>query len=530
MIRNNDFGFIGGASSSGGSSPVGASSYYGSFFDTQDQFAANTTTAYPVELNSTDSAATNGISIVNDSLGNPTKITFQNTGIYSITWSIQFVNTDNNDIHDVNVWLRKNAESESGNIADSNSIFSVPEQHGGIDGHVIGTVNYVLSLNAGDYLQLCFSVTNIEVSIQTLPNGTTPTVPQTPAVILTAFNIVSQGVGYSSLTSATSNTIGLGTKTFTTNLSSTQSAFNAGTRVRISGVVTTNFLEGVITSFSGTTLIVDVDAYGGNGTLTSWTFSVTGSQGATGSGITTLNTLTSLTQTMVTGTSGTDFAINSASSTHTFNLPTASATNRGALASSDWSRFANFQVLTGYQTLGSTFKSILMSNPSISNLTQSIPLVSGSFRAVAVYVPIAQTITGVKWFQTQQGNFTGSGYNGVALFTYSAGALTRVALSTDSEATWETATANTWGSVAFATPFSASEGLYYIGYLFNGGATVPAIAGTVNSLNANVNIGDFSNSAELSLTLGSQTSMPSSVSMSGVGVAVSANNPALYLY
>lgn len=60
---------------------------------------------------------------------------------------------------------------------------------------------------------------------------------------------------------------------------------------------------------------------------------------ATTSGITTLNTLTATTQTFAVGTSGTDFAISSATSTHTFNLPTASASNRGALSSADWTTF-----------------------------------------------------------------------------------------------------------------------------------------------------------------------------------------------
>jgi len=56
-------------------------------------------------------------------------------------------------------------------------------------------------------------------------------------------------------------------------------------------------------------------------------------------GLTALNGLTAQVQNFSTGTSGTDFAISSASSTHTFNLPTASATNRGALSTSDWSTF-----------------------------------------------------------------------------------------------------------------------------------------------------------------------------------------------
>jgi hypothetical protein len=58
-----------------------------------------------------------------------------------------------------------------------------------------------------------------------------------------------------------------------------------------------------------------------------------------GTGLTAINSLTKSVQTLVTGTSGTDFNISSADSIHTFNLPTASATNRGALSSTDWSTF-----------------------------------------------------------------------------------------------------------------------------------------------------------------------------------------------
>jgi len=57
-------------------------------------------------------------------------------------------------------------------------------------------------------------------------------------------------------------------------------------------------------------------------------------------GIAALNGLTANTQYFATGTSGTDFAISSLTDTHTFNLPTASATNRGALSSADWNTFS----------------------------------------------------------------------------------------------------------------------------------------------------------------------------------------------
>jgi hypothetical protein len=58
-------------------------------------------------------------------------------------------------------------------------------------------------------------------------------------------------------------------------------------------------------------------------------------------GLNALNGLTSQVQYFATGTSGSDFNISSATNTHTFNLPTASGANRGALSSADWTTFNN---------------------------------------------------------------------------------------------------------------------------------------------------------------------------------------------
>jgi len=60
-----------------------------------------------------------------------------------------------------------------------------------------------------------------------------------------------------------------------------------------------------------------------------------------GTGITAINSLTGSAQTLGVGTSGTDFAVSSSGTAHTLNLPTASATNRGALSSSDYTTFNN---------------------------------------------------------------------------------------------------------------------------------------------------------------------------------------------
>jgi hypothetical protein len=65
-------------------------------------------------------------------------------------------------------------------------------------------------------------------------------------------------------------------------------------------------------------------------------------------GLNALNGLTAQVQNFATGTSGTDFGITSATDTHTFNLPTASASNRGALSSGDWTTFnGKFNTPTG---------------------------------------------------------------------------------------------------------------------------------------------------------------------------------------
>jgi predicted heme/steroid binding protein len=71
-------------------------------------------------------------------------------------------------------------------------------------------------------------------------------------------------------------------------------------------------------------------------------------------GLTALNGLTAQVQYLAIGTSGTDFNILSTVATHTFNLPTASAINRGALSSSDWSIFNGKQNAITLTTTGTS--------------------------------------------------------------------------------------------------------------------------------------------------------------------------------
>ena len=78
-------------------------------------------------------------------------------------------------------------------------------------------------------------------------------------------------------TSTTSNSIGTGSKTFTV---SSGKPYQAGTPLRIADAAApaTNFLDAVVTSYSGTTLVVEAVGYGGSGTKTSWTVNIGGAK------------------------------------------------------------------------------------------------------------------------------------------------------------------------------------------------------------------------------------------------------------
>ena len=90
-------------------------------------------------------------------------------------------------------------------------------------------------------------------------------------------------------------------------------------------------------------------------------------------GLTALNGLTAQVQNFAVGTTGTDFNIASAVSTHTFNLPTASATNRGALSSADWALFtqAYNDKINSAAVTGTTTKTLTLTQQDGGTITAS---------------------------------------------------------------------------------------------------------------------------------------------------------------
>jgi len=144
---------------------------YGAFSSDQDQTTtANTATL--MTLNTTDFK--NGVSI------NTSKITVEYAGIYNLQFSAQFQNTDT-AFQDVYIWLKQNDVDISG----STGFVSIPNRHAGTDGHTIVGWNYFLNMNAGDHVQIYWSVPNVAVTIQHLAASGTPTKPSTQSVVAT---------------------------------------------------------------------------------------------------------------------------------------------------------------------------------------------------------------------------------------------------------------------------------------------------------------------------------------------------------
>jgi hypothetical protein len=92
-----------------------------------------------------------------------------------------------------------------------------------------------------------------------------------------------QGVGVVPLITNTSLAIQTGTRTFTVSLAAGNTAITTGSRVRVANTATpTNFFEGTVLVYSGTTMSISSDNTSGTGTYANWTVSLTGSQGSQG--------------------------------------------------------------------------------------------------------------------------------------------------------------------------------------------------------------------------------------------------------
>jgi hypothetical protein len=146
---------------------------YGAFSDFTDQ-TTTVNTATLMTLDTTDFS--NGVSVVANS-----KITVEYAGIYNLQFSVQLQNLDNAP-QDVFIWLKQN----DADITGSTGLVGLSaRKSAGVPFHDIKGWNYFLNMNAGDHVQIYWSTTDADVTIQTYPASGTPTKPSTASIVAT---------------------------------------------------------------------------------------------------------------------------------------------------------------------------------------------------------------------------------------------------------------------------------------------------------------------------------------------------------
>lgn len=142
---------------------------YGSFLSTVTQTAAVANTAYEVTVNTT-------VENYLVSVGSPaSRIVCNAKGVYNFQFSMQLDKTAATTEH-VFIWYRVNGFD----IANSASRFAV----NGSDAETIAAWNFIQSMNAGDYFELVWAVTNTTVFMPHF--AAAAPVPLIPSVIITA--------------------------------------------------------------------------------------------------------------------------------------------------------------------------------------------------------------------------------------------------------------------------------------------------------------------------------------------------------
>ena len=142
---------------------------YGNFYDTAKQITP-IATASVVKFNFMNFA--NNIAITNNTSGLPTRITVNNAGVYNVKYTLQFIKTDAaND--EVSVWIRRNSSA----YPNTNNTYTI------IGLGIKNTVSnsFFVQLGNDDYVEIYYSLKNINTSLSGANPQSSPSRPATPA-------------------------------------------------------------------------------------------------------------------------------------------------------------------------------------------------------------------------------------------------------------------------------------------------------------------------------------------------------------
>jgi hypothetical protein len=161
----------GGIGPQGPAGTGGAKGYYGSFHDETDQYVSAINTPTTIVLSHTDEA--NGTYIDAGS-----HIHFENAGTYDIQFSAQFLYAASESAELVaDIWIRLNGV----NVTESTGRVTLSVNNL----YTIASWDYLVSVNAGDYVEFMWSTTNTNIVLtREEANATHPAVPSMAVTVI----------------------------------------------------------------------------------------------------------------------------------------------------------------------------------------------------------------------------------------------------------------------------------------------------------------------------------------------------------
>jgi hypothetical protein len=147
---------------------------YGSFSNNTDQTAPTVGSTAVVVYDTTEES--NGVFLSSSS-----RLNVRNAGIYNVQFSLQLVNQDNAAQY-ADIWFRVNGTD----VPRSASRFDIPARKSATEwGHIVGTVNIFLDMNANDYVEIAGTTSSTLIALEHYAaDGTIPR-PAIPAAIVT---------------------------------------------------------------------------------------------------------------------------------------------------------------------------------------------------------------------------------------------------------------------------------------------------------------------------------------------------------
>ena len=153
-----------------------ATGYWGSFWSTVTQTNAGATSVNLMTVNNSDP---NNNDVVIGATSSQIKVL--NFGVYNIQFSAQFDKTDAG-VDEFDVWLRLNGA----NLADTTGKVMITENNG----VALAAWNYMLELNANDYIQFAWHSSDVDMRLLYEPSQINPTRPAIPSVIITVQQVM----------------------------------------------------------------------------------------------------------------------------------------------------------------------------------------------------------------------------------------------------------------------------------------------------------------------------------------------------